>query len=323
MVLNLLRKPILFFFLLNFTLNLALSVLLLSSAESAYVQKMKGSKVLILLEEEDRLKKGEIFYAINPENKRKGLIRILKVKKGKALGRIKKGRAKKGWKLISRKKWIQQKNQQKSFVAKENRKEKSNYALSETEEKKSFSIEVLGNVHLYNLNFKALENTPLYRELSEDLRATKITGLGFGGQLTFNYSLLSWLYVHSQFGYSHVSLVSEKKACSKNNLPTSCMTLIGYLTPGIGGKIVLPLPYFKPWIGGGVHFYFPVIKDSIGPYIREKGITNTTVMSLAAGFNVEISSFRFPVFFEYAFFPKSNIITAHYMGVSLGLSFLF
>lgn len=75
-------------------------ILFSSVAESAFVLKSKGDKILIHLEGKN-IKRGTWFKVINPLGKAKGLIQIKKTGKSKAIAVLKLGKTEKAWPLES------------------------------------------------------------------------------------------------------------------------------------------------------------------------------------------------------------------------------
>ena len=70
-----------------YLLSILVFVILFSSAEAAKVLKVKGRKILIDREGET-LKRGDLFYVVSKSGKKRGVVKIVKVKGKKAIGKL-------------------------------------------------------------------------------------------------------------------------------------------------------------------------------------------------------------------------------------------
>ena len=94
-------KPIMRSLVVPILVLVASLVLANPSAWAARVTKVKGKKVLINLEGEHE-KKGQIFYVVDEKGRKKGVVKIRSIKGDKAIGKLGKGKAKKGYALLER-----------------------------------------------------------------------------------------------------------------------------------------------------------------------------------------------------------------------------
>lgn len=287
-------------------------------AHSAYVSKVKGKKILISIKRSGQVKKGDVFYLMNSEKKKKALIKILKVKGKKALAIVRKGKAKKGFTLKLKRRRVSSQEVHDTETINLTKRRKSPRTKFRTSEGKKIRFGITGGMNLYNLHAKQFE-TPQ----GANVPASDLTGQGLDGKLTVSLLPLRYLQLDLGSGFKQFSITSAEEACQISGEPKSCETLIQYITGSVLGKFVSPKwAFFNFFIGGGYEFNFPLSKKTIGPYISEPSITTLGLIFVNTGLNLFIHpSVTIPLSFEYGLFPSSDFIKGTYMKFTTGILF--
>ena len=88
-------------------LLIALAIILsffMATSQAATISRKKGKKVAISISEGDNIQRRKLYYIVNSSGRKKGILRVVKVKGKIAYGVVLKGRAQKGWSLQERQK---------------------------------------------------------------------------------------------------------------------------------------------------------------------------------------------------------------------------
>ena len=278
-------------FLIYSALLSVVSVTSFDSAEAAKILKVKGRKVLIDNEGED-LQKGDMFYVISRNGKKRGLIKILKNKGDKSIAKLgRRGRARRGWTLTE----YTRESAHSGALGQKNR-----WGLLAGMGNNSMSIKIKNNNQ---------ENI------------ADMSGSGFLVKGLYDYKFSKMIWFRGLIGMKQISVSSSDKFCGKtHNKP--CQTDISYLTTDLWGRWVLRQQgSLFPWVGGGLSLLYPLSSETTT--IEKDSIVTTSILTLGGGFDWAFGSFVIPFQVEYNMFPPSDEVETSSIAIQMGLLFSF
>ena len=296
-------------------LLLTLSFSLTTSAEfgdEAEVLRVRGSKVLISINGES-IAAGDLLLALDDDDKRKGVIRIKKVGKNKAIGKIIKGKAQKGW--------ILERYKRKSKTARKRRNknlEAPSQDLTEPQEENSgnskLTLGFLGGYSLGSMSV-AIPNT------AGSTTAADMTGNSIEYHLFINYRLGRKLHLLATVGQQSLDVAGtiDDNSCTNSN---DCTTKINYLTGTALLKYQFSSGNFAPWMAAGLGVMNPTSTESTA--VDATSVGTTSVIVASAGTDWLIShKWSIPLQLRYVFFfPSDGVSTSMITGL-LGLGYHF
>lgn len=259
---------------------------LCQSTQAAIVDKTRGKKILISIDG-DNIQTGDklpLYIQRGRKKKIKGLVKIQKINSDGtlAIGTLIKGKARKGYKVKSRRK----------------RSKKSN----RNSKKKGF---ILG----YATN--SLSISPSGADETVDM-----TGSGFSTKFFYDYPLFSKIQIRAMAGLEqfNVTGTANNAICDSSK---NCSSNITYGTlDGIGQFYFAP----KFWLGAGMSIYIPATSESNA--VKSNSIKITSIQTLAGGYDIRLGSGRMlPIQIEYALFPSSDTAKATSIILRLGYQF--
>ena len=252
-----------------------------SALEAAVILKVKGKKALVDLEGVEA-ELGDRFEAINLYGKAMGVLEIKKIKRGKAVAILVKGKMGASWILEPAAKGAVA-----SFEETEGPTTSPPSDIGGGEEvstpedrnirasKRRFSssgIGVLGGMD-YNWIFK------------------KAVGLSYRGSLIVDFPLAG--IVASRLFVSYITFHAAGKGCSSGN----CQLFIHY--PGVGGLIrgkFFRHSSFQPWIGFGGFLLYPIPHGQATLGLNKKSFDGFHgTVTAALGLDVYFAGFYIPV----------------------------
>lgn len=271
-------------------------------ANGARITKVKGRKVYIKLEGEN-IRKGDRFSVIDPNSgRKKGLVKVRKVKGSKAYGIMsKKSKAKVGWTL-----------KQKS------RKRRRSKRTSEVAMGGSTT-----STQTYEAAFGLMGGFAM-NTMDVDLTSTttSMSGNGFSAKAFVDYQIFPQVWFRGLVGYESFQASSDDKICGENPSTELCEVSLGYLTADLWGRYMFLMDAFRPWVGGGFSLLFPMSKETTA--VDESSVTNTSMMLFGAGFDWVVSPrVSIPFQVEYGLFPSSEDVGASSIAVRFGIGLGF
>ncbi len=278
-----------------------LSLLLVFSFSSAFaadITKVKGNKALINLDGLEAAE-GDVFFAIDSNGKKKGLIKLDKVKGDKAIGMIAKGKAQVGWTLTKR--------GPKAAA--------SDDSVTPSSRKKDFSASnhdtFIGGMVGYGMDSA---------EVTLDSGAVaSLSGTGISAKGFFDYKLFPNIWFRGFGGIENFNGTGGN-VCGTGS--STCDVKIMYITFDFWGRYVFSDKEFRPWLGGGFTLLFPMSKSSTA--IVETSITTTSTYGVGGGADWFISKDSFiPMSVEYQLFPSSNQAKASIIALRVGYGMSF
>lgn len=277
-----------------------------NNAFAYHVVKVKNKKILITFSPEENVQTKDTFYAINNTGKKKAIVLITKVKGNKAIAKILKGRAEKGWTLRVRKRSVVSRPVQpaNSYQPRTNTAATSSYPKKS---KKLFNH--LSFLWGYSLN---------RLQTSFEKKTIKHSASSF-----FNFETSTTLFLPKEpmFGLKILSSTENftlKAKCSDGTTTSNCAASIVYLGGGALAVIQAPLSdKFSLWGGVGGKLLFPVYKKITTlavdyHYLDKASIKLTSALLLSGGFTLGLNSkFSIPFNVNYTLFPSSAEVKGH------------
>lgn len=294
---------------------LLFAVLSAPLAYAAEVVKVKGKGVLVELKGDPAVN-GDQFFLIAPDGKRRGIIKISKVKGDKAIGKLIKGKAAPGFTLEFKPQKVAGGGAKKSAdtMAAPSMDDGSTVA------KRSYWGALVGySRDTMKVAVKTNTNPPA------DIGVSEMSGSGFSAKGLFDYELFSQIWFRGtagieMFNATGNSICNSSSTTGVGGVP--CDAKLTYLTFDFIGRYVFGKGSFRPWVGGGLGLLFPASKDSTA--LDPASISTTNVMVAAGGFDYFTSpTFYIPISVEYGLLPKSDEVEASWIAIRGGFAVPF
>ncbi|MCB0384626.1 MAG: hypothetical protein KDD43_04465 [Bdellovibrionales bacterium] len=297
-------KPIMRSLVVPILVLVASLVLANPSAWAARVTKVKGKKVLINLEGEPA-KKGQIFYVVDEKGRKKGVVKIRSIKGDKAIGKLGKGKAKKGYALLER-------------TGKGGGKKAGGDKAAEAPKDSgtTMSSSQMGWGLLLGMGMDSME---VDLDITPAEKAS-LSGSGMSYKALFDYALFEKIWFRGTLGIENFEAEGDKKSSACDN--KTCAVSIQYLSLDFWGRYLFSLGTFRPWLGAGFTLWFPMSQETTA--LEEDSITNTSVMGIGGGFDWFMNpSFYIPFQVEYGLLPASEQVSATVISIRFGLGMNF
>jgi len=289
-----------------------------SLAHSAVILKIKGRKALVDLEGVNA-EKGDKFDALNLYGKALGLLEIKKVKKGKAIAVLLKGKMGISWILepSSQDGGSFTTSTEEEYDPVDNTDSKASKSWTNTKAKKSSTggVGVLGGIHWNSITTKPGQS---------------VSGFSYKGALFTDISMANHIGVRVIVGYH--SLLATGSSCGLSN----CKLLIHY--PGAGfflRGIFLPNTTFEPWLGAGGFLLWPFVNQQADLGLDPKSFQSFHgALSGVAGVDIHFNNFYIPIQLDFnwinpviisasALKEDSTEFKPFYIGAKIGIAMYF
>ncbi|RME16648.1 MAG: hypothetical protein D6797_04105 [Bdellovibrio sp.] len=255
------------------------------------VRKVKGKKVLLVFKKESP-SKGDIYYLYDQKGRRRGAIKIKKVKGKRAFAYLLKGKARKKWVAKKRR----HRRRHKSHV---NQTANQGMALPK---RYRWGVLLGGKVNSMQVSFAST---------SEELKMNAFNPAVYG---LFDYNLTKSFNLRTLLGWEDFQLSGDPLTACGN---VACETKISYLS-GVGlGRYMITSGQVQLWVGLGFNILMPLSKQS--NVISE--IQVTTALSLATGLDLNFSDIQLPFQVMYGIYPAKDGISANFISLALGINF--
>lgn len=292
-------------------------------AKAQYIDEvLKGGKAVLIQLEGDIAKPGEYYFALDEQDRKRALIKILKrVSDDKAIGKLRKGIIKKGWHVL--------KAQKKSHIGRLTHPEVEQEEPEEsktTQEDVEVRLSKAGNMLFFNYAFNYMDVN------NKDSSVTTLRGNDYGGEISLEYGRIPQSFVHIYANFSYLPLnVKEvgleeadknpQKACS--GAPIKCYVETTYLGASLFARVVfLKRPLIDAWLGGGVGVNIPIKKES--NLIEEESIKYLGHFSVGAGLSVKIlKQVAIPLQVTYSRYLLLGDITPETINLQSGIAIKF
>ncbi|NCN95662.1 MAG: hypothetical protein GW917_02975 [Bdellovibrionales bacterium] len=293
----------------SFSSLLACSLLLFFSTEgfSAQVSKVKGQSVLIDTQGEEVMV-GDIFFVIDLSGNKKAILKILKVKGNRAIGRIGKGSPQVGMSL-------ERKNARQSSRPMQNDVQpmEDSYSSSYDDGYAPTSTRRWGG--LLGLGMDSLSADEKNAAGAKTGNTISTSGMSFSLMGLYDHKVLSKVWFRGLFGAEGFKTSGSSSAGDRS------VDLI-YLGANAIARYLFSEGNIQPWLGGGFSLLFPLSKTS--NLLDSSSITNTYSLLFTGGLDWKVSPRLFvPISLEYGMLPKSDSVEASWIQVRAGISIPF
>lgn len=291
---------------------LLLSLVLISSyAQSSTVSKVKGQAVLINTDGEN-LKVGAYYYLVSG-GKKKGIVKIAKIRPGQALAKLLKGAARPSWSLVERKKITRQAKAPAPSAPTET---KPIYAKKRKKSSSPESKLAAGLVLGYGMNSSKISyaNNPQKSSLSG-------SSTSFG--LLLDYKFKPRIGFHAELGMHNffANDSADKRCVDSSGSLDVCSVDLGYINLDLWAKYYFVKGRrYSLWLGGGAGILFsPQYNDTTA--IKEADLATTTLIQAGVGLELMLGkSFFIPFWLEYGLYPPSDTVTMNSISAYAGFA---
>ena len=246
-----------------------------TAVHSAIILKIKGRKALVDLEGVV-VKKGDKFDALNLYGKPLGVLQIKKVKKGKAIAVLVKGKMGVNWILepVFQGSGAIEADEEYDPVDNLSGRSDTNISYKSSESFKKYSSS--------SSNGFGLIVGANYNSVATTANAQSISGIGVQGDIFMDLTLYAPLSMRLFVGYRQLKAVGSKCGLSR------CSLLIHY--PGAGlflRGVFLKDLMAQPWVGAGGFLFWPIV-DKQADLGLDKNSFSSFHGSLTAALGVDI-----------------------------------
>lgn len=290
-----------------------------SEAYSAVIIKIKGNKALVDLEGV-QAEKGDKFDALNLYGKPLGVLEIKKVKKGKAIAVLLKGKMGTNWILEPAAQGSNSFNAEEEYDPVETGGSSDFPSHTDTSSRKSpFFSNGVGLMLGSNFNIITLSANK------------SVAGWGFHEAISVDFSLIEPLGIRLLLGHQTLVAVGRSN-CGLSN----CSLLIHY--PGAGlllRGIFLKNLMFQPWLGAGGFLFWPIVDKRANLGLDEGSFSSFHgALTAAVGVDIHFDGFYLPVQFDVNWINPVAIsfrplkegakqFKPLYIGMKVGIAFSF
>lgn len=264
--------------------------------EAATVLKVKGRKILIDMDGET-FNKGDLFYIISDEGKKRGLAKIVKIKGTKAIAKIsKKSKAHSGWTLINKKDF-----------------QKKSAAISDKTSRWGIFVGLgMDNMSVLIKDTKEEDGTN---------KTVNMSGNGFNIKGLFDYPLFNRIWLRGLIGLQQFATSSSTDTFCGVTKDQICNNNINYFSLDLWARYILKRGTFQPWIGGAFNLLHPLSHTSTT--LDETSITTTNTWTLGGGFDWTLGKMIIPIQVGYSIYPSSKDVKATSIVINSGIIFPF
>lgn len=271
------------------------------NAEAARITKVKGKQVLIEIEDTE-MDQGQKFFVII-DGKRKGVVQITKISKGRALATLTKGRAEVDSTLMPTKK-VEKAVSDEEILGSGKKKTQGDDKSESDDADSTQPSTYIGVMAGYAMDSQNVTDS------SGNSYAMPGSGYSFKG---FGDIPLS-----PKFG-----LIARSGIEQVNFSGSSQTTSILYLSVDALLRYEFTTGSFAPYIAGGMGIHYPLSKSST--ILDVSKISTTTIFFVPViGFNIKLGKSTLLVAsFEYGYFPPSNNVTTNLITGRIGLGWRY
>lgn len=289
----------------NFKQNLFLQGILFltllglpTNAQSATLTQVKGSQVLVDLQDSPlQISEGQKYFVV-VDGKRRAIVQITQVKGSKAIGKILKGKAVVGGQLSSPgSRGDNSGEQRRATRSRQEREEESRMSGNST----------FGFLGGYSLDKQDLSVT----NSSGATTSTSMSGSGFNFKVFIDLTLTDSLGVIGRFGAEQFSVKDSTGAFKTDILYGTGDLLLRYsFSDGD----------FVPFLTAGMGLHIPISKTTNA--LVADNISATTVFLGGLGANIAIGSSSYmTIMGEYGYFLPSANVTTNLIAIRAGFGF--
>ncbi len=261
--------------------------------------KSKGKSVMVQLTKKEMkaIKKGDVLFIVRGKKKR-GSVVIRRVKGNKAIGRVTKGRAKRGDRLVSASRTLKKAGE----IA-------GSASADDDGDLGSSKLEIGGLV-----GFGLASQTVETNQGSLDQ-----SGSGIGFKAFGDFNLLKSIGVRGQAGLEAFNVETEADIGNGNETLT---TEISYMSIDVLIRYKFLDGKFSMWAAGGLGVLVPMSQTS--GTLDEGSISSTSTFIGQLGLSLRVGKkMTIPLQFEYIYFPPSEQVSSTLIAIRTGIGFKF
>ncbi len=293
-----------------FALILALSTL----SFSAQVHKVKGKAVLVDTTGDD-IQMGKTYYLISG-GKKKGIIKVMKLRPGQALAKLLKGKALSGWTLRERRT-----SKRKKLVAKENAPAPTLKPVKRYNRKKRKSYSKKDNKLSIGFAFGYNSNSSDVDFVGVTPRSDSYSGTSSSYELLADYHMYKKFYLRASLGMQNFNTEDSTNTQCGDNGNEVCRVDLGYMNLDVWLRYYLNEGKYKFWGGAGLGILLSPSYNSTTA-LNEDDLPTTTLMQVGGGADLSISEKLYvPLWAEYGLYPSSDTVSMNSMSFYLGLAY--
>lgn len=304
-----------------------LSLIVISTPSfSAEVLKVKGAALLIDTAG-DEIKVGQTYYLMT-NGKKKGIIKIVKLRPGQALAKLIKGKALPAWTLRKRSTVTAAKikkpkapkpglsKKSKSPKKRLSRRKKRNSKPSSFRERLSFGGAIGLNQNSSDVSFPN-DNPP---------RNDSYSGSSTSFEALLDYKVNDKFSIRSSLGIQNfeASGDSDNRNCLDSNGASGqvCVVDLSYMNLDIWARYhFYEMSRFNFWAGAGLGILF-VPEFNSTTALDEEDLSTTTLLQVGGGADIKITDkVSVPVWGEYGLFPSSDTVDMSAVSFYFGLTY--
>ncbi len=282
------------------------------TSHAASVYKVKGRKVLVKTEGTN-MKVGDLFYIVSETGKKKGLLKVRKIKGNKAIGVIsKKSKARSGWGL---------KKKKTKRISKRRKRKRNDDEYDPRSSLKKASVGGMLGLNMANMSVSDIGD-----KNTNNLNDSKLSGTGFSAKGLVDYKLFDSIWFRGLIGMESLAMEDDPSnlVCGTQDTTFTlpCIVEITYVTVDLHARYVFGIGKFRPWVGGGISLLFPMSKKSSALSEDSIEIANTFIASTGLDYHFS-PKWVVPVQVEFNLFPSSDTVSASFIAARLGLAYKF
>lgn len=278
---------------------------------AASITQVKGAKALLEMSGLENAQAGDEFYAVDEAGKRKAILRLQQVKKGKAIADVVKGKPQTGYNLV-------QKGAAKAAAAP---------AEGETG---TMSDAAFSKARRYTGNSWGLTFGMLQTSMSVDIRGgggstgqparsspAAMSGSAFGITGYYDYAFSPAFQFRGVAGYEQLKAAGSISYADCSGGTTTCDFNVNYLSLYGVGKFNLLKGNTRLWIGGGYGFLIAMSKSSTA--LNTSQISTNQLYTVSTGLDISVGRQSYiPIILEYGMFPASDTVKANVLYARVG-----
>jgi|GEM_PF-2285146 len=296
-----------------------LTVFCMPSSFAAEVLKVKGKAILIDTTGDD-IKMGALYYLIS-DGKKKGIVKIVKLRPGQALAKLLKGKALPKWSLKRRK------SKSKRKVVAKKRKGKAPAPKSIYSKKKRRKKSVTSDESKLAIGFAiGMNNNSSTVEFVNPARTDNYAGSSTSFELFADYKLYNKWTLRASLGMQNFNAGGDpaNTQCIGENNQTGeiCLIDLGYMNLDLWARYrAFEYGRFDFWAGVGLGILFSP-KYNATTALSEADLATTTFMQLGGGADIKVTDKLYvPLWLEYGLFPPSDTVDMSSVSVYFGLAY--
>ncbi|MCE3010998.1 MAG: hypothetical protein LW875_10340 [Proteobacteria bacterium] len=273
-------------------------------SQAASVTQVKGSKILLELEDEQELTPNQEVFIIDENGKRIGLVKIRQVRGSKAIGEVTKGRAVVGG-VTQPRSAASSTPKAASSRARTERASSEDSEDSSLSAKKKLSGGLLLSYGSNSMSFTAQRTTPT-ASANVNFKGTTIGLKGFADYHWSNSISFRAAASYEPFEVKGTAESGGTPICSTDT--PNCRVSFTYL--GLEGAVQYNYTNsssFRGWVGLGYAFLLTLSKSVNVPNLQSTSSTNQMYL-FSTGANISMGRKNFiPIALEYGYIPGTNV----------------